>query len=228
MRRRSDPEDYNSNMKSKFSRVIDSLTEYRKSTKLTDKQDHNLGEAIARLKTESKRYKEILNVNKNLLEESEQMNSLRQLMAPENIAKILTKEGFDTSKMSLVQTTELSSHNMENLEGLSALESKKMLKLHSETETHYRNLWAIILKLNQIPVFGNFKPKGVREVRNDLIEHSNSGSSNAYIFSFGLATKGPVLRPTKPTGVKAPNDKGLEVNVEEYLDSIIKTLDQYE
>jgi hypothetical protein len=106
---------------------------------------------------------------------------------------------------------------LENVEN-----SDQIALLHSLVETAYNNLWLVKQRLNTLPDFKNFKPPGVRNVRNHLITHTEYKNSGANIFSFGVITGGPVLRPIKPTGAKAPNDLGFIKNVHEFLTVLIR------
>ena len=92
-----------------------------------------------------------------------------------------------------------------------------MSELHSKVESFYHDLWVITLRLNDLLGIKNFRPKGLTNVRNHLIEHTDGPGSGATILSFAISSNGPLLRPLKPTGVPAPHDLGFIANVDEFL-----------
>lgn len=227
-------------MKSKlFDSALEFLGTYKQDSTLTHKQRYVLAEVITRLKSASEQYSAIIESNRALLNKDLRLIALREYMTDENINKIIGEQAQKDpklaeylasvgGKLTKKQSTEISAYDMSSLDkkSQSHQQTQHIKHLHSETESIYHNLWAITQRLNQLPKFKNFKPQGVRDVRNHLIEHiDNPKTSEAYIFSFGVATRGPVLRPIKPAGVKASNDNGLEANVEEFLGSIVRILD---
>jgi hypothetical protein len=219
-----------------FNLAIDLLKQFQTNSSLDHRENQILNEVITRLRTGSERYTEIIKLNQELLENDNIVKQMRELGKEDNLLRILMENaGKDPKldqwlkgvgyKIEKVQGTELRAHDLNNLDNLSAEESKKVRELHTQTETIYHNLWTTKTRLNQLSIFKNFNPKGVRGVRNDLISHTdNKRASNAYLYSFGLSSSGPVLRPTKPVGVKSINDAGLKPNVEEYIKSIVTIL----
>lgn len=220
-----------------FTSVIQLLTKYQQDFLLAPHQKLIFDEVFARTKSIFDEYTSLLNLNDALLNEEHGLKDIREMMRDENINSILTKASKTDSqlaeylnsvggKVKRVQSSEFVAYDMGRLDSQSDLQITKIRELHSRTESIYHNLWSVGSRLNQLPKFKNFKPKGVRDVRNHLIEHTdNPKTSGATIFSFGISTNGPVLRPTKPTGVPAPNDKGLDVNIEEFFSSIVKILE---
>ncbi len=220
-----------------FTTVIELLTKYQQDALLEPYQITILNEIIARIKNISDEYRSTFDLNSALLNEDPGLENIRKMMTDENINKILTKAAKTDpqlakylssvgGKVKKVQSSEVAAYDMGKLDLQPDLRIPEVKLLHSKTESIYHNLWSVILRLNQLPKFKNFKPKGIRDVRNHLIEHTdNPKTSGAYIFSFGISTHGPVLRPTKPTDVPAPTDSGLDVNIEEFLSSIVKILD---
>jgi hypothetical protein len=94
-------------------------------------------------------------------------------------------------------------------------------KLLDKTEAIYSILWRVNTLLKTLPQLKNFKPAGVGNTRNNLMEHTGGKGSGAHIYSFRIGTGGPVLRPTKPAGSASPADNGLEKNAAEYLTQLV-------
>ena len=195
-----------------------------------------LDEVVTRLQNIFDDYKSISELNTILLKEYPHLNVLREMASDENINKVLTEAAKNDPQLEKylnsvggrvvkLNSFETAAYNMVKLNSQSNLKNLQIKFLHSKTESIYHNLWTVNLHLNNLPKFKNFKPKGVRDVRNHLITHTDKPmTSGAYIFSFGVSTQGPVLRPTKPIGVPAPIDKGLESNIEEFFSLIEKIL----
>ncbi len=194
-----------------------------------------MSEVITRLKVEAMRYADVVKRNDTLLIADEKLTVIRETMTDDNVQKLLTEQakldpGLDKwlksvgGKISKVQSSELSTHDLDTLDIEADEKASVIMQLHSDTEMIYHNLWAAKTRLNQFTKFKNFNPSGVRDVRNHLIEHTDKAKSYAYIYSFGIATKGPVLRPVKPAESKAPHDRGLQTNVEEFTKALENVL----
>jgi len=218
-----------------FNEAIQLLQKYLKEPQLTSKQQNALSEVISRLKSVHTQYSLVIKSNTTLLSEDPIHIALRETMSEENINKIMAEQARKNpnlakylasvgGKLVKENSTEISAFNMTKLSAQATKKSRKIESLHSNTEAIYNNLWLIKQRLNQLPKFVSFNPAGVRNVRNQLMTHTEKSDSEAYIFSFGVSTYGPVLRPIKPIGVKAPNDKGLKINVENFLTSITRIL----
>ncbi len=216
-----------------FDQTISLLSAYKNATLLNDSQKHFVDEAISRLKRAKGQYPKIMELNNVLLKENTGLAEIRSFMSDEKLitvlqdsskndpelAKFLKKTG---GKLILQKHMEGSSYDMSALDTQSNPQSEELKKLHLSAEEFYENLWLVIQKLTQVPLFNNYLPKGVRDVRNHLIVHTEK--SGACIFSFGFTTSGPLIRPIKPTGVKAPNDNGFDPNILEFLNGIISKL----
>lgn len=221
-----------------FARVIDLLTKYQHSVLEEPSRTFALNEIIARIRNISEEYRSTLQLNALLLSEDPGLGRIRKMMTDEYVNAALAKAAETDSelakyldsvggKVERAESSEIAAYDLGNLDSQPDIRLTEIRLLHLKTESIYHNLWSVILRLNQFPEFRNFKPKKVREVRNCLIEHvDNPRTSGASIFSFGVSTNGPVLRPTKPSGVPAPNDSGLNINIEEFLLEIVRILNE--
>jgi hypothetical protein len=184
-------------------------------------------EILGRLRTLSGRYLAILNLNNTLLNSSRGVLEFRKMASDENIASMLRHAaqtdptiakflegtgGRIVRRGTMEQVVQTIGEPTKNTDVDPAL----MEKLHSEVESFYHDLWVITLRLSELLGI-KFRPKGLTNVRNHLIEHTDGPGSGATILSFGISTNGPVLRPLKPTGVPAPHDLGFIANVDEFL-----------
>jgi hypothetical protein len=106
---------------------------------------------------------------------------------------------------------------------------KVYTELKTQTESFYYNAWRIYSitrgqrhKLKPLPEV-SFTCKGVREVRNHLIEHSDRDDSGivAQSFASGGAT-GPVIKPGRPAGQPTKfQDRGLLLNAREFAANLL-------
>ncbi|OGM08496.1 hypothetical protein A2Z67_02080 [Candidatus Woesebacteria bacterium RBG_13_36_22] len=216
-----------------FEHTLELLERYKNISNPTNEFRHVVAEIITRLQDVAKEYEKANQLNGYLLNEDVGLKHQREIMTDEFINKIMSKQAKKDSelaeclksaggKLKRGSSTEISVFNMTKL---TQKNTKDIKQLHYITESIYNNLWLIKQRLNQLPKFKNFNPPGVRNVRNQLMTHTERTNSESYIFSFGVSTQGPVLRPIKPSGVKAPTDKGLYTNVEEFFSSIINILE---
>jgi hypothetical protein len=185
-----------------------------------------LDEALSRLKRIESQYLEIVNLNNEYLDADQQVLEMREYFNSPALFEMLKKQSeidgnlkkwFDSNSgnMQISSKTEIKTFN------LSEEVEEKISALHSKTESLYNELWLIKERLNKVDKFKNFNPAGVRDVRNQLIVHIDKPNSKATIFSFGIQTNGPVLRPVKPSTATANHDNGLVVNVESFLSAIV-------
>ena len=183
-----------------FRKVIVLLSKYQQVTGLNVIQKHILSEVITRLRSAENQYDELIKLNMSILNEDPKVVNARKYMTTEKITELLQKQAKKDPKLAeylrsvggkldKVNSLEMTSFNLTSLEKVPFHRSQAIKKLHSDTETYYQNLWLINQKLNQLPRFEKFKPKGVREVRNQLIEHTDRSNSGASILSFGISTK---------------------------------------
>lgn len=214
-----------------FRKTFDCLSNYLSDTSLNNTEKQNLDEAISRLQNLPEQYKRIVGLNQTLLESDEGLNKIRDFATEENISRMLHENADKDPKLaqwlasvggrivkrssSEVSARDLSKINPEDKQ------DRQIKDLHSLTENVYENLWSVKGRLNTLQKFKNFNPPKVRNVRNHLIVHTDRKDSGATIFSFGVATNGPVLRPIKPSGAKATHDNGFEGNIKEFLEQII-------
>ena len=226
-------------MEDLFNKAIALLTDYQSDSSLDITQGRILAEAIDRLKTLAKESASAIQTNAALLDGDPGIRQMREFMTEEKINEIMNEEAKRDKKLAAYlasiggrlfkkNSSEVSAYDLSKLNEESTPNAAELRKLHSTTEAIYHNLWAIKGRISQLPNFTNFNPSGVRDVRNHLIEHTEKKGSEAHIYSFGVATRGPVLRPIKPTGVNAPHDAGLETNLEQFLLEIIRRLDKLE
>ncbi len=216
-----------------FDQVIDLLSVHKSTVLSNNSLQNAIGEAIARLNRAKVQYPKIMELNNHLLSVNSELAGIRKFMSDEKLLKILQNQSKSDPELAkflektggkLVRKgiTEVSAYDMSALDQESNSQSPDIKNLHLNTEEFYENLWLIIQTLHQVSTFKNYSPKGVRDVRNHLIIHTDK--SGASIFSFGFTTTGPILRPIKPTGVKAPNDNGFDPNILEFLHGIIEKL----
>ena len=221
-------------MKDLFAKTVELLKQYLESSSLDREQQRSLSEAIARLESISSESAEIIEQNARLLEADPKLREIRELMTDDKINEMMQEQAkkdpnlaahlATVGRLTKKSSSEVIARDMGKLDDQTKPDNAKLKELHSKTESMYQKLWVIKERLNQTPKFKNFNPPGVRDVRNHLIEHTDKGPSGASIYSFGLATNGPVLRPMKPTGARAPHDAGLETNLEEFLRKIVSRL----
>jgi hypothetical protein len=109
-----------------------------------------------------------------------------------------------------------------NLIGAMSTEAKVL------SEAFYNSAWRIrqLVRYYAKPLPGvSFECIGVRDVRNQLIEHPEKGDK-IFIQSFATGgPNGPVLKVYRPTGTATTfQDMGLYVNAEEFADSLSQAL----
>jgi hypothetical protein len=192
---------------------------------LVDKQ--YVDEAIVRLRDIEDRYIQAAELNNYYLESDKRVLEMREHFNEESIFKMLNDNSEKDPKLKdwlrgkssikVDSKTEIRTFN------LTENDDEKVATLHTATENIYNDLWSIKERLNSVSKYRNFNPSGVRDVRNHLIVHVEK--YGATLYSFGIQTNGPVLRPVKPTNSKANHDKGLVSNVEEFLNEIIQVSD---
>lgn len=213
-------------MEESFISAISRLKALKESSTLSQAENFAIGEAIARLLELKGRCLTIVEANTHLLERNPELKAVREIMTDEKVSEMLqdaartdpSLAAYLTSvggKVKRENSTEVSAYDMTSAD--EAPDIEEIRRLHSETEATYNSLWLVKERLNTINRFKNFNPKGVREVRNDLMSHTRGNNSGAHIYSFGIATRGPVLRPIRPSGINAPTDNGFEPNLEEFL-----------
>ncbi len=216
-----------------FQQAISLLTKFKETISSENKISHVVGEAITRIKSAQSQYSRIMKSNNALLNGNLDLIETKKFMNDDEVFKLLQDQSKNDpelakflqktgGKLKRKQIAVGRAHDMNALDKKTDSQSEEIKMLHLSTEEFYDNLWNIILKLNQTTLFKNYKPKGVREVRNDLIIHNDK--SGAYFHSFGYTNAGPVLRPIRPTGISAPADRGLDPNIKEFLTEIIKKL----
>lgn len=216
-----------------FTDILSKLEILKKSSTLSQAENFAIGEAIARLSELKIQSLKIIEINRTLLERDSRLKEIREIMTDEKVNEMLQNAAkTDPSlaaylasvggKLKRENSSEISAYDMASVG--EAPDIKKIRHLHSETEAAYNNLWLVKERLNTVNKFKNFNPKGVRETRNDLMIHTRGNNSGAHIYSFGITTRGPVLRPVKPSGIKAPNDNGFEPNLEEFLKELANLL----
>jgi hypothetical protein len=98
------------------------------------------------------------------------------------------------------------------------------------TEAFYNNAWRIrqVIIHRKKPLPGvKFESVGVREVRNELMEHPEKGDEIfAQSFSSG-GPEGPVLKGYRPAGTaRTFQDRGLYVNAEEFAANLSHALNE--
>jgi len=100
------------------------------------------------------------------------------------------------------------------------------LKLFSEAFYYFAGRVRTILKKTGLPGLQGFECKGVRDVRNKLLEHAGEKQSVVVIQSFGWgAPQGPVLKAARYGGQEDVfPDAGLYRNAEEFIDNLDRSL----
>jgi hypothetical protein len=93
------------------------------------------------------------------------------------------------------------------------------------SEAFYYFAWRFRELLTRFPDFKKFDPRGIREVRHDLLEHPEKTSKALnpnFMYGHDLPD-GPVLKPfgSRQTDV---HDRGLYVNAQELLDELVPRL----
>lgn len=198
-----------------FINAIEHLKNYKETTAIGFHQKNAVAEVIARLETTAELYDQAKELNDNLLEEDDMIKRSREVL--DEYLKSIDTTGWVIRGTTMVSAFDLTTSEFSNPE-----QEKSVKQLQHLTESIYNNLWGIKSRLNQCPEYKRFNPPGVRDVRNHLITHTDIPASEATIYSFGISTNGPVLRPTKPIGVKAPTDRGLYINIGEFLKEILR------
>lgn len=201
-------------MKTLFNETIELLRKYQQDSSLNSGQRAALGESIARLESVSEQYEPIMGVSANLFDGDDLLRDMDKMMA----------KYFSSNSIVVEKLSKASAYDMSNIGESSPMNAEKIKKLHSDTESIYEALWLIKTRMQALPILKNFNPRGVCEVRNHLMAHTEGKSSGAYQFTFGLSPQGPILRPGKPASALAPHDAGLEVNIKEFLAEIIRML----
>lgn len=199
---------------------------------------YTLKKVIQRILKIREKYIEIEKINNNLLKANDDLNQMRnEFPSTEDILNLLwiqkdsdpqLQDWFKNHPGPLLVSkpvvTEIVPLLPEEITESPYAQSKLLTNLQIDTENIYIELWLIITELQEITIFNNFKPLGVTNVRNHLIQHTKGKGSMALINSFGIHTNGPILKPIRPKDSPAPIDKGLYPNLEEFLDQIIKLL----
>ncbi len=206
-----------------FEQAIDSIENFKNSNQLDLSEKSYIEEAASRLKNIEDRFIGVTKLNDEYIESDLKILEIRDNFSEEKVFKMLTaqadvdpklKEWLQgKSSIKVESKTEISTFN------LTENNDDKVSKLHTATESIYHDLWSIKERLDKVSKYKNFNPAGVRDVRNHLIVHADKYAATLY--SFGVQTRGPVLRPVKPSNAKANHDKGLVSNVEEFLNEII-------
>lgn len=221
-------------MEELFIQTIEKLAATKTAQAFTHTEGQWIEESIARLKGLKTRCLKILEANKTLLERNPQLRKIREMMTDERVNEMLSKAAKNDpslaaqlklmgGKVKSENYSEIGAYDMSSAdEKISDLDEVR--QLHLDTEEIYNSLWVVRERLSGIDKFKNFNPRGVRDVRNHLMVHTKGKNSGAHIYSFGIGTRGPVLRPIKPSGVKAPTDAGFEVNLEGFLLDLRKLL----
>jgi len=216
-------------MKNVFENAIGLLKRHALSERVDDRQKLKIYEACARLETVSKTYPVIRQQNDDMLKADAGLEVIRDQLPFDKVLPMLQRAAeTDTQlaawlasnggKIEQVGLAETSAFTMTDLAEVAPETAEKLRQLQTATEQVYTNLWLVKGSLNGVHKLKNFNPTGVRDVRNHLIEHTEK--SGAAIFSFGISTGGPVLRPIKPSNASAAHDRGLDKNVEEFLQGI--------
>lgn len=216
-----------------FNNAVAALQQYGEWPSLSEAQRHKVSEARARIAALADVFLEINATNAKLLESEPGMVRIREFTAHENLTRVLQDAARTDAKLAAwlaksggrieqVGESATAAYNMTDLSSMTSERAESLRKLQAQTEQVYQSLWIAKGLLNETPKFRNYNPVGVRDVRNHLIEHTDR--SGASIFSFGVATGGPVLRPMKPQGAKAKHDPGLNANVKEFLEAIVRRL----
>lgn len=206
-----------------FEQAIDSIENFKKADQLNLSEKPYIEEALSRLNNIEDRFIEVTKLNDDYIESDEKISEIRDNFSEEKVFKMLTEQANVDPKLKewlqgrsgikVESKTEVSTFN------LTENDDDKVSKLHTATESIYHDLWSIKERLNKVSRYKNFNPAGVRDVRNHLIVHTDK--HGAALYSFGVQTRGPVLRPVKPSDAKAKHDRGLVSNVEEFFNEII-------
>ena len=218
-----------------FEDVLQRLDEYKNTGSLSVEASHAVGEVVKRIRQEAGRYEQAMTLNERLYQDDKTRLSMSGAMSTPNVLKMLqeaskTDEALATwlqergGQIAKVQSVGVSAFDMNQLESDDPIRNAELEQLQAQTEAIYDSLWKAKERLKAVNVFKNFNPKGVRDVRNQLILHIDKPDSQAYIYSFGLGTSGPILRPIRPQSARAISDPGLEVNIREFLNGILKKL----
>lgn len=207
-----------------FTQAVASLQKVVESGDFSPVGKQYVFEAIVRLRNIEDRYIRAAELNNDYLESDKRILEMREHFNEESVFKMLKDNSEKDPKLKdwlrgkggikVESKTEISTFN------LTENDNEKVAALHTATENIYNDLWSIKERLNNVSIYRNFNPSGVRDVRNHLIVHAEK--YGATLYSFGVQTNGPVLRPVKPSDSKANHDKGLVSNVEEFLSEIIK------
>ena len=93
------------------------------------------------------------------------------------------------------------------------------------SEAFYYFAWRLRELLVRLPHLKKFNPRGIREVRHDLLEHPERKSKALNPnFMYGLdVQQGPVLKPFGERRADV-HDRGLYVNAQEILDELVPRL----
>lgn len=122
---------------------------------------------------------------------------------------------------------------LEEFNNMSRHNEKVYTELKTQTEAFYYNAWRIYSitrgqrhKLKPLPGV-SFTCKGVHEVRNHLIEHSDRDDSGIVAQSFASGgASGPVIKPGRPAGQPTKfQDRGLLVNAQEFAIELLSALE---
>lgn len=95
------------------------------------------------------------------------------------------------------------------------------------TECAYLLAWRTVGAVSKLPGLTGFKPVGVRDVRNKLIEHVDGKDIGILMSSFGWGQpQGPVVRALRTEDKKDLfPDAGLFVNMTDYCQDLIGKID---
>lgn len=203
-----------------FEQAIDSI----ESDNFSVEDKPYIDEAIVRLRNIEDRYIKVTELNNEYLESDQMTMKMRENFSEEKVFEMLKEQAKVDSELKnwlqgksgikVESKTEISTFN------LADNDDKKISELHTLAESIINDLWSIKERLNNVAKYKNFNPVGVRDVRNHLIVHAEKFGATFY--SFGIQTRGPVLRPVKPSNAKANHDKGMVSNIEEFLNELIK------
>lgn len=96
------------------------------------------------------------------------------------------------------------------------------------TEAFYYFAFRLRRIIRGLPGLSGFECKGVRDVRNKLIEHPEGSDSNVYMLSFGYAgEQGPVIKAIRyDNQTDIYSDSGLFVNATELKENLERRLSQ--
>ena len=98
--------------------------------------------------------------------------------------------------------------------------------LRLDTETFYWQCHRLSSLIRQLPGLSQFQATGVRDVRNNLIEHPENSHSRVLFNSFTWTPElGPQIKAVRPVGsTQVFMDAGLFVNAKQFYDQLSRRL----